>query len=127
MARLQGAQFDQRGVSRAIGRAERSGLRHGHGGWHPAQTCGIERSIFGKAPGLLPAEHLIAGLERAVRIGFDHFARKLQPGDEGQLWFELVFALGHQQIGEVERSGRDANQGLAGLAQRHRYIDQFCA
>ena len=65
------------------------------------------------------ADHRVADLEpvHALAQGL-HFARQLKARDEGQRRLVLVFAAGHQQVGEVDRGGENLDPHLARQRRR---------
>ena len=99
---LEAAQFDQRSVSSAVSCAERCGLLDSQTRRNLAHCGSRNCDPLGKAPGLAATINEVAGVEVAVDRGFDDLTGKFQAEHKREGRFELILALGHQQIGEVE-------------------------
>src|SRR5262249_22754718 len=73
------------------------------------------------------SQHAIAGVNVLdARCAFEDYAGGLQAGNEGQLEFDLVFALDHQDVGKVDAGSAhpDANlSGPEGWARHLRDLD----
>ena len=111
---LQPADFDEAGIGGAIGRAQRRGGGKADPVRHRGDRPERDGGIFGKSPGLVAAIDPVTRGKAAVGISLDYFTGEFEPGNERQFRLQLVFAPGHQQVGEIERCGTDADQHLAG-------------
>ena len=72
-------------------------------GWGQGGDGGFPNNpLFRQRAALAPCHHPVTGLYVLyIRGDLDHFSRRFETGDEGRIRPELIFALGHQQVGEV--------------------------
>ena len=80
--------------------------------------------MLGKPAQPRPRDHPVARLKPRSGGRHYHFARRFHAWHERQRGLELVFAAGHQQVGEVERGGADPDQGFAWRGFGYRQIGQ---
>ncbi len=122
LAGLELAAFDERDVGSNIGADRGREAR-------PSSGDGVEIArgadgVVGEGAGLGAVGDARAGLQAyAFARGVDH-AGQVHADGEGRVGFELVFALEHQEVGEVEAGGLDAIADFAGAGFRRRQVLQ---
>jgi hypothetical protein len=127
LARLELGAAYQRDISGVVGRADaRAGGEIEIGG-KPPYAGRVDGDQFGEPAEPRPRNHCLARHESAIAIGVHHLARDFHAGNERQIGLQLIFALGHQQVGEIERRRAYPDQHLPWRPHRIGQVGQRAA